>query len=164
MKTLLDRLRGLLFPAFPGGREGIGLFFLRLIIGAGITVHGWGKITDIPGFAAEFHLPFPLAALAALVQVGGGIFLVLGLLTPLAALGVAGTMVVATASNILGGDPFVNPKGHSWDNSALYLSGALAAGLLGAGAYSLDAILWKPTGLTPSAESGVGATNRVLTR
>jgi uncharacterized membrane protein YphA (DoxX/SURF4 family) len=53
-----------------------------------------------------------------LTQLIGGIILILGALTPLAALGIAGTMIPATIFLIQRGEPFINPAGHSWENSA----------------------------------------------
>jgi hypothetical protein len=64
------------------------------------------------------------------------------LLTPLAALGIAGTMAGATGTLIQKGEPFINPAGHSWENSSFYLALGVALTLLGAGAYSLDAMLF----------------------
>ena len=59
--------------------------------------------------------------------------LILGALTPLAALGIAGTMITATIFLIQRGEPFINPAGHSWENSAFYLTVGLCLALSGAG-------------------------------
>lgn len=132
----------LLMPDFPAGRFGIGLLVLRLFVGFAFVRHGTGKLNDIAGFAAEYHVPKPMALAAMLTQLCGGILLLLGLLTPLAALGIAATVTVATFFLIKEGQPFINPKGHSWENSAFYVAAGLALALLGPGGYSLDAYWW----------------------
>lgn len=132
----------LIFHSFPAGRAGIALLLIRLFIGVAFIQHGGGKLDDIAGFAAEYHLPWIVAAATLLLQLTGGILLIVGLLTPLAALGIAGTMVGATLTLMQKGEPFINPAGHSWENSSFYLMLCLALSLLGAGAYSLDARLF----------------------
>lgn len=132
----------ILFPSFPGGRNGTVIFILRVFIGIAFLFHGYGKIIDIQGFAAEFNLPAVVAATAAYTQFAGGLLLIVGLLTPLASLAIASTMAVATVTLIERGEAFVNPQGHSWEASAFYLIASLAVALLGPGLYSLDALLF----------------------
>ena len=129
----------LIIPTFPAGRFGLGLLILRLFVGFAFVRHGSGKLNDIAGFAAEFQIPKPMALAAMLTQLCGGVLLLLGLLTPLAALGIASTVAVATFFLIREGQPFINPKGHSWENTAFYVAAGLALALLGPGSYSLDA-------------------------
>lgn len=133
----------LLFPYLPGRRFGLGLLVLRLFVGYAFIRHGSGKLNDIVGFAAEYHVPKPMALAAMLTQLCGGVLLLLGLLTPLAALGIVSTVAVATFFLIKEGQPFINPKGHSWENSAFYIAVGLALALLGPGSYSLDAYWWE---------------------
>jgi putative oxidoreductase len=74
----------------------------------------------------------------------GGTLLILGLLTPLAALFIGIEMLVALLKfHIPAGDPFVNPAGRSFESAALYLALMVAFLLTGPGAYSLDAVLMK---------------------
>jgi putative oxidoreductase len=88
------------------------------------------------------NLPPWLAALAAYTEFLGGLLLVLGLLTPLTSLFLAGLMAGAFAFvHIPKQDPFVNPSGSSFESAALYLVLAIGFMLMGPGAYSLDA-LW----------------------
>jgi putative oxidoreductase len=87
-----------------------------------------------------------------LTQFGGGILLILGALTPLAALGIAGTMITATLFLIGRGEPFINPVGHSWENSAFYLMAGICLALSGAGSWSVDA--WLFGGNDSSVASG----------
>jgi putative oxidoreductase len=100
-------------------------------------------VADVSGFAAEQGVPVVLGAAAAYVQFIGGLLLVVGLLTPLAAFGIGVTMVVAVVMLVRSGESFINPGGHSWESAAL--SGVLMLCLmrLGAGRYSLDAMLFK---------------------
>lgn len=87
-----------------GNQLDLVLLFLRLIAGVTIFVHGWNHLFGggrIPGTARWFDSlgmrPNGLvhAWLATLTELGTGVLLVLGLLTPLAAAGVVGLMVVA---------------------------------------------------------------------
>jgi uncharacterized membrane protein YphA (DoxX/SURF4 family) len=51
-------------------------------------------------------------------------------------------MVPATIFLINRGEPFINPAGHSWENSAFYLTAGICLALSGAGSWSLDAWLF----------------------
>jgi uncharacterized membrane protein YphA (DoxX/SURF4 family) len=65
--------------------------------------------------------------------------LIIGALTPLAALGIVGTMITSTIFLIQRGEPFINLAGHSSENSAFYLATGICLALSGAGCWSLDA-------------------------
>ena len=130
-----------MFPSFPSGRGGIALLLLRVFIGIAFLFHGYRKVVDIAGFATEFGMPHCIAAAAASVQFGAGLLLILGLVTPLASLALAGTMAVATSQLIARGEPFVSPHGHSWEASSFYLVLNVALILLGPGSYSIDWLL-----------------------
>ena len=72
--------------------------------------------------------------------------LVAGLLTPIAASGIAVTMLVAMFMvHVPKGDPFVGSMEHpsSWELPAVYLSIMVALMLRGAGSFSLDALIFK---------------------
>lgn len=136
-----------LFPSFPGGRAGTALLFLRAFVGVAFIFHGYGKMADIPAFAAEFGTPLAAAAAAAYTQFVGGLLLIIGALTPLAGLAIAATMSVATYELIARGEPFVSPHGHSWEAAAFYLVAASAVTLLGPGRFSLDALVFGGKGV-----------------
>ena len=132
----------ILFPTFPGGRAGAALLLLRVFVGVAFIFHGYGKVVDIPAFAAEFEMSLPVAAAAAYTQFIGGLLLIFGALTPLACLAIAATMAVAAFELIARGEPFVNPDGHSWEGAAFYLVAASAVTLLGPGRFSVDALVF----------------------
>jgi len=134
------------FSALPGGRAGAALFLLRVFVGIAFVFHGYGKVVNIPAFAAEFNLPSPLAVMAAYVQLLAGVLMIAGFLTPLASVCLAATMAVATVKLIRRGEPFVDPHGHSWEASSFYLIAVLAIALLGPGSFSVDALLFARVG------------------
>jgi putative oxidoreductase len=121
----------------------VALLLLRVFAGVAFVLHGWGKVADVSGFAAEQGVPVVLGAAAAYVQFIGGLLLVVGLLTPLAAFGIGVTMVVAVVMLVRAGESFINPGGHSWESAALYAVLMLCLMMLGAGRYSFDAMLFK---------------------
>jgi putative oxidoreductase len=137
-----DKLRTWMFPTVTNSRLALALFILRLFLGIAFIQHGSGKLMHSSEFAAEFGIPVWLALATMLTQMIGGILLSLGALIPLAALGIAGTMVPATIFLINRGEPFINPAGHSWENSAFYLTAGICLALSGAGSWSLDAWLF----------------------
>ena len=73
----------------------------RLVLGAVMLAHGWEKVIprgSLYNFAhtvAHMGLPYWLGYVAAFTEFFGGIALILGLLTPIAAAGVAIDMAVA---------------------------------------------------------------------
>jgi putative oxidoreductase len=138
-------MRRLLYCSSLGASGSLGLLVLRLVMGAAFMIHGWPKIQNPTGWMpAETGFPPALQALAAVAEFVGGIGLILGFLTPLAALGIAATMGVAiTKVHLPAGHPFVDSQGgHSYELAAVYLAGALAILLSGPGRFSLDACLF----------------------
>ncbi len=121
----------------------MALFILRLFVGIAFIQHGSGKLTHPSEFAAELGILIWLALITMLTQLIGGILLIIGALTPFAAFGIAGTMITATIFFLINrGEPFINPAGHSWENSAFYLMAGICLALSGAGSWSLDAWLF----------------------
>jgi putative oxidoreductase len=131
---------------YPGGLsapDSLGLLLLRLVMGAAFLFHGWGKIKDPMGWMGpEAQIPATLQAAAAVAEFGGGAALVLGFLTRLGALGIAGVMIGALAIvHVPQGHPFVG-QGASSELPAVYLACAALIALVGAGRFSLDAWLF----------------------
>jgi putative oxidoreductase len=77
----------------------LGLLALRLVLGAVMIAHGFpkvfGGIHHHVEFVQSLHMPGWLAYLSAAAEFGGGILLVIGFLTRLAALFVMVDMLVA---------------------------------------------------------------------
>jgi putative oxidoreductase len=120
----------------------MALLLLRIITGLAFILHGWPKVNDVAAFAQNLNLPLWLAGVAAYTEVIGGFLIILGLLTPLAALFLAVQMVVAMLMvHFPAGHPFVASGGPSYESAALYLFLMLAFLLAGPGAYSVDAWL-----------------------
>jgi putative oxidoreductase len=135
-----------LYGPFIGESGAVGLLILRLIAGLAIAQHGWPKIQKpFEWMPAEAGIPAPLQALAALSEFGGGIALALGLLTPIACLGIVFTMAVATVKvHMMGGDPWVPGPGHeggSYELASLYFAIAFCVMLVGPGRFSVDALV-----------------------
>jgi len=123
------------------GRSGAALLLLRAFVGVAFLFHGTGKLPHLTEFARAFGLPVPLAAAAAWAQIAGGVLLIAGALTPLAAVAIGSTMAVAVAKLLLRGEPFIRPDGHTWESAAFYLVSCVALLLLGPGPWSVDARL-----------------------
>lgn len=118
----------------------IGLLILRIGVGAAILQAGLIKLLDFSatvGFmeAAGWRLPALAAFMVTAAETLGGLGLIFGALTPLAACAVVAAMVDAWAVNVsqsaFWSEPFNVP----------FMIGIGSAALLflGAGAYSLDA-------------------------
>ena len=139
---MYETLRSVIYSPISNRRVGAALLLLRVFVGIAFIQHGSGKLMHPSEFATEFGIPVWLALITMMTQLIGGILLIVGALTPLAALGIAGTMFTATVFLINRGEPFINPAGHSWENSAFYLMAGICLALSGAGSWSLDAWLF----------------------
>ncbi|MCB0360566.1 MAG: DoxX family protein [Bdellovibrionales bacterium] len=122
----------------------IALLFLRVVVGSAFMFHGYGKILNpFEWMGPTSAMPGIFQFLAAISEFGGGLAFILGLLTVLAALGIASTMVVAVHFQmIIQGDPFISHSGGSYELALVYLVIALVIFATGAGRYSLDAKLF----------------------
>ena len=147
-----------IFGPYVHGRAAAGLLLLRLVFGLGIILHGWDKVVN----GGPFHwadsmgplsaIPHPLQAVATCMEIGSGLAMIFGLLTPLAMLGLTATMAVALIQGHKG-EPYVSlarPFGPTYELVAHY--GIIAVGLFfsGPGALSLDYLLFgrKPVSAT----------------
>ncbi|NLE37109.1 MAG: DoxX family protein [Pirellulaceae bacterium] len=137
-------MRHLFYCDTVGWLGSVGLLLPRLVMGIAFILHGWPKIQNpFEWMGPDASMPAILLALAALAEFGGGIALVLGLLTRLASLGIGAVMVVAIGVvHVPQGDPFVSKGGSSWELAAIYLACAILFLLLGPGRYSLDAVVF----------------------
>ena len=125
----------------------VTLLLVRIVAGLAFTLHGWGKIQNPFGWMGPGGFaPGIFQALAAISEFFGGLAWILGLLTPLASLGIACTMAVAFSFHaFMRGDPFVSPTGGpASELAALYFSIALLLLTTGPGRFSLDRKLFGP--------------------
>lgn len=149
-----------LFPAHLSTPAATGLLIVRLVAGLALMLHGYPKIQNAFGWMGpDSWAPGILQAMAALAEFGGGLALILGLLTPIAAFGIMCTMLVAVFGvHLAKGDPFVG-KGGSYELAALYASIAAMFIFTGPGKFSLDAKLFKK----PLVSNSMSAEERVKT-
>ena len=118
----------------------LGLLILRIGVGAAMIQAGLIKASDFSttaGFmeAGGWSLPTIAALMVTVAETLGGIGLVLGILTPLAACGVVGAMICAWAVNVSQGAFWSEP----FNVPFLLFIGATTLLFTGAGAYSVDA-------------------------
>ncbi|HEX6883765.1 MAG TPA: DoxX family protein [Planctomycetota bacterium] len=125
----------------------VALLLLRLVAGLAFVLHGWGKIQHpFDWMGPESSMPAVFQLLAAVAEFGGGIAWMLGLLTPLASLGLLCTMVVAFWFHAFErGDPFVPAgPGPSYELAAVYLAVSVLFLLGGPGLFSADRMVFGP--------------------
>jgi len=131
-------------------RNSLALLLVRFPLGLDMFVHGYQKVTNIPGTMRYYDglgVPHPLAWLAIIAEFCGGLGLMIGMLSRIAAFGVGCTMVVAVflrhlpygyLMNWHGGLPF-GTEGYEYHTLAVGM--ALAVMLEGAGSFSIDRLL-----------------------
>ena len=122
------------------------LLLLRLVAGLAFVIHGWPKIQSPFGWMGpDAFAPGLLQALAALSEFGGAIAWILGLLMPLASLGIACTMGVAVCMHVfMRGDPFVSAGGSSYELAAVYFCVSILLLAAGPGRFSVDGKIFGP--------------------
>lgn len=131
----------------------IGLLLLRVTVGLTLSAHGaqklfgWFHGHGLEGTARGMEALgfFPgkrHAAMAGLVEFGGGLMLALGLFTPLGAALVTSVMLVAAVSAHVKQGFFMTSGGYEY-NLVLGVA-AVALAFAGPGALSLDAALGLP--------------------
>jgi putative oxidoreductase len=125
----------------------VGLLIIRLAVGLTMAAHGYAKIFRggrLPGTARWFDSigmrPGKLhAPLAALTELGGGIALAAGLLTPLAAAAIVAVMLVAAWTVHRGCGFFI--VGNGWEYNFILAIAAVGVAVAGPGTLSLDAAI-----------------------
>jgi putative oxidoreductase len=115
------------------------LLFVRVMTGVAFVLHGKDKIVNPFGWMPGDVFPGVLQALAALAEFGGGLALILGLVSNLASAGLVVTMLVAMYFHaVVLRHPFVAKGGPSFEPATTYLLVTLMLLMLGPGRYSLD--------------------------
>ncbi len=124
----------------------LALLVFRCGIGAVMLAHGinhiigGGKIAGTAGWFGSLGMKRPLlqAWLASITEIGAGVLLVVGLLTPLAGAGVVGVMAVAWVINHRGNGFFIFRPGEGWEYVMTLLLCGIVLGAVGPGRWSLD--------------------------
>jgi len=125
---------------------------LRLVLGIVFFAHGAQKLLGWyggPGFSGTMgmftgylHIPAPLAFLAIAAEFFGGLGLILGFLTRIAAFGITVNMLVAIATVHHSYGFFMNwtgsQKGEGFEYHLLVLATTAYLMIRGAGAFSVD--------------------------
>jgi putative oxidoreductase len=139
-ETTTPRKRSL--PAAPS----LGLLVLRLAFGAIFIAHGAQKVfvfgfVGVGGSFAEMGVPMAeiVGPIVGLLELVGGILLVLGLGTRIVGLLLAINMIVATILVHLPAGIFASEGGY--ELTLALAAAALALALTGAGKFSIDAII-----------------------
>ncbi|MGH3349454.1 MAG: DoxX family protein [Nocardioides sp.] len=125
----------------------LALLILRVALGATLVAHGvnhWrggGKIAGTAGWFESLGLRQPkLQAWASVVtEIGAGVLLILGLITPLAAAGLVGVMLVAMILAHRGNGFFIFNSG--WEYVMVLIVAGGVLGVTGPGVISLDSAI-----------------------
>ncbi|MGA7295845.1 MAG: DoxX family protein [Terriglobales bacterium] len=139
-----------------GTSDDVALTMLRVVLGVVFFAHGSQKMLGwfggfgfhgTMGFFEHMGMPAALALLIICIEFFGGLGLIVGLLTRIAALGVACDMVGAIFLVHLRNGFFMNwmgtQKGEGFEYHLLALAMAAALLLRGAGAFSADRAISK---------------------
>ena len=130
---------------------------VRIVLGVVFFAHGaqkalgWfggaGLQSTVRVFREQLRIPAPLALLSVAAEFLGGLGLIVGLLSRIAALGIAVVMIVALLAVHRKFGFFMNwygeKQGHGIEYHILVLALALAVMIKGAGAFSLDQVLYQ---------------------
>jgi putative oxidoreductase len=129
----------------------IGLLIIRLVIGLLFAAHGAQKLfgwfggyglKGTGGWMESLGLKpgVAMALMAGLSELLGGLLFALGFLTPLAALLIAGAMVMAIVKVHLPNGLWSTANGYEYN--LVLLTVAIGIALIGPGRYALDALLF----------------------
>jgi len=147
----------------------LGLLIIRVVVGVTLATHGLnkifggGKIAGTAGWFASMGMKMPKANawIAALTEIGSGVLLALGLLTPLAAAGMVAIMVVALITTHIKNGWFIFNPGGGIEYVVVLAAVGIGLACTGPGEWSIDhaaEIHWcgVPKGLIIVLAAGVG--------
>lgn len=128
----------------------LALLILRLMLGITLILHGTQKLFGwFGGMGPSRMMQFLESgglkpswfwvSLAILGEVGGGVSVALGLLTPFGAAGIFGAMFMAAFKTHWKNGFFATKGGYEYPLSLVFVS--IAIGIAGPGAYALDTVL-----------------------
>jgi putative oxidoreductase len=123
-----------------------GLAILRIVLGIAMLVHGWSKLSggvdNVTGFfGGMLRIPAPglMAWVVTIVELVGGILLVVGFLTQIAGILIALDMLGAILfAYLLRGAPFIENGAITWEKEAVFAAAALCIVLAGPGAWAVE--------------------------
>ncbi|MBD2870244.1 DoxX family protein [Paenibacillus arenilitoris] len=129
----------------------LGLLIVRLVIGLLFVGHGAQKLFGwFGGYGPKgtgswlesigVKPGVAMAVVAGLLELTGGLLFAAGLLTPLAAAFIVATMLVAIAK--VHGSNGLWATANGYEYNLVLIAIAIGVALTGAGAYSLDALIW----------------------
>ncbi|MDD9269816.1 DoxX family protein [Paenibacillus sp. GCM10023248] len=129
----------------------LGLLIIRLVLGLTFAAHGTQKVfgwfggygpKGTGGFFESIGIKpgVTMAVLAGLAEIAGGLLFAAGLWTPLGAALIILTMLVAIVK-VHGKSYWASSNGYEYN--LLLIAVALGVALIGAGDYSLDALMSK---------------------
>lgn len=140
---------------------------LRLVVGYGFLAHGLAKLTRGPAnFGKLLHLigvplPSTTAWVVTLLEIGGGVAILLGVVVAIAAVPLIASMLVAmftlhvhygfSAVNTVGltaTGPLFGPPGY--EINLLYVAALLVLAATGPGRFSLESLLERQAGTESS--------------
>lgn len=136
---------------------GWGPVLVRLALGVVFIAHGGQKLFGLfggPGWAGtaesfgKMGIPVPLTALAAVAEFFGGLGVLVGLLTRVAAFGIACVMLVATLKVHLPHGFFLQNQGVEY--TFALLCAAVSLVVSGGGSISLDGLIARRMGARPA--------------
>ncbi len=129
------------FEQLAGRLHGFILLLARVLVGYMYLLHGTSKFFEFPvsmtGGNGSVPL-FSLMGLAGVLEIGGGLLLVLGLFTRPAAFVLAGQMAVAYFMVHAASGPLLDPLSNQGESAALFCMAFLLLWVSGAGRFSLD--------------------------
>ena len=130
-----------------------GIFFIRLVLGFIFLMHGGQKVfgwfgghtwdQSAASMSTMLGIPLPLVYVSIFTELIGGIFLILGILSRIAAVGLIINMIVAIAMVHFKNGFFLSggPGGPGFEYNVALIGMAIAIAIAGPGA--LSAVDWE---------------------